>query len=151
MKRIKLRGEHGGSTVEFSIIAVVLLTIVFGIIEFGVLMFDQHVLTNASREGARAGVVMRIPRLPDAEIKMIITNYAKDHMVTFGAASTLDFGPWGSEDPDRWIIPDQNLRTGPLFGTDLRVTVKYQFNFLVLSIVGLDPITLKAETIMRME
>ena len=63
MKRMRLRGERGAAAVEFAITAVVLLMIVFGIIEFGILMFDKHVLTNASREGARAGIVMRIPRL----------------------------------------------------------------------------------------
>jgi hypothetical protein len=122
---------------------------VFGIIEFGILMFDQHVLTNASREGARAGVVMQIPRLSDAEIQAIVTNYAQEHMVTFGASKNLDFGPWASE-PD-WILPEEASRIGFLFGTELKVTVKYQFDFLFLSIVGLGPTTLKAETRMRLE
>lgn len=151
MKRIRLRGQHGASTVEFAIVAVVLLTIVFGIIEFGILMFDQHVLTNASREGARAGVVMRVPRLSDAAIKAIIANHAQENMVTFGTSNTLNFGPWPSEDPDMWISPAEANRVGALFGKELKVTVKYQFDFLFLSTVGLGPITLKAETIMRME
>ena len=72
MKRMRLRGERGAATVEFAIIAVVLLMIVFGIIEFGILMFDKHILTNASREGARAGIVMRITRLPDKDIPLFL-------------------------------------------------------------------------------
>jgi len=152
MKRRFLRREHGAATVEFAIVAILLLTLVFGIIEFGILMFDQHVLTNASREGARAGVVMRLPRLSDAAIKEIIEHYAQENMVTFGASDTLNFGPWPSEDPDVWISPAEVDRVGPsLFGTALEVTVKYQFDFLFLSTVGLGPITLKAETRMRME
>ena len=151
MKRIRLRGQRGAATVEFAIIAVFLLTLVFGIIEFGILMFDQHVLTNASREGARAGVVMRVPRLSDAAIKAVIENYAQQNMVTFGASNTLNFGPWPSEDPDVWISPAEADRVGVLFGEELKVTIKYQFDFLFLSNVGLGPINLKAETIMRME
>jgi hypothetical protein len=120
-------------------------------------MFDQHVLTNASREGARAGVVMRVPRLPDEGInpeegiKDIVIKYAEDHMVSFGASSTLDFGPWPGEDPDVWISPAEADRVGVLFGEELIVKVKYPFDFLVLSGFGLGPITLTAETRMRME
>lgn len=153
MKRIRLRGQRGATTVEFAIIAAVLLTLVLGIIEFGILMFDQHVLTDASREGARAGVVMRVPRLPDVipsssigneGIKDIVLRYAKGHMVTFGPSGTLDFD-------DIEVFPVEADRIGPLFGTELEVKVEYQFDFLFLSTVGLGPITLKAETIMRME
>ena len=151
MKRMRLRGERGAAAVEFAMIAVVLLMIVFGIIEFGILMFDKHVLTNASREGARAGIVMRIPRLPDEDIKDIVIKYAEDHMVSFGASSTLDFGPWPGEDPDVWISPADRDSGGVSFGTELIVKVKYPFDFLVLSGFGLGPITLTAETRMRME
>jgi hypothetical protein len=157
MKRIRLRGERGAATVEFAMVAIVLLMIVFGIIEFGILMFDQHVLTNSSREGARAGIVMRVPRLPDVGtspeegIKDIVIKYAEEHMVSFGASSTLDInvspdeiGRGAKKDPDGDIHP-------PPFGTMLTVTVTYPFDFLVLSGFGLGPITLTAETRMRME
>jgi len=63
MKRMSWRDEKGAAAVEFAVVAGLFLMIVFGIIEFGILMFDQHILTNASREGARAGVVMRAPRV----------------------------------------------------------------------------------------
>jgi hypothetical protein len=156
MKKKRLRVERGAAAVEFAMIAVVFLMIVFGIIEFGILMFDKHVLTNASREGARAGIVMRVPRLPDEDIQNIVIKYAEEHMVSFGASSTLDFGPWpdGPDedvDPDVWITPAMPDRVGLLFGKELKITVKYPFNFLVLSGFGLDPITLTAETRMRME
>lgn len=154
MKRMSLRNEKGAAAVEFAFVAILFLTIVFAIIEFGVLMFDKHVLTNASREGARAGIVMRIPRLPDNEIRKIIEDYAKENMVSFGPSSTLDFGPWLEEPElkDRYsIFPLEPDRIGDTFGTPLIITVKYPFNFLVLSNLGLGPKTLKAQTIMLME
>ena len=52
-----IRDEHGGSLVEFAVIAPLLFVILFGIIEFGILIYDKAVITNASREGARAGIV----------------------------------------------------------------------------------------------
>ena len=43
--------------VEFIILFPLFLLIVVGIVEFGHLWYVDHVITNASREGARAGVV----------------------------------------------------------------------------------------------
>ena len=141
MKSDFLRDEKAAATVEFAVVAGLLLTVVFGIIEFGILMFDYHILTDASREGARAGVVMRVPRVSDADIEAVVNGWAQNHMVSFGASSTLV----------TTVSPAEALRTGPLFGTELVVRVTYPFKFLFLSSVGMGPITLEAETRMRME
>ena len=155
MKRRFLRRERGATTVEFAIIAILLLTLVFAIIEFGILIFDQHVLTNASREGARAGVVMRLPRLSKDDIEVIVNKYAKEHMVTFGLPADPDIDlTWvwhKKEDPPIPPIILKESSANLSFGDELEVKVEYQFDFLFLSTVGLGPITLKAETIMRME
>lgn len=145
LKQRRRRRERGAATVEFAVIAVVLFLLVFGIIEFGILLFDKHILTNASREGARAGIVMTDGvRVTDDEIKQIVRDYAQEFMVSFRESSTLVF------DPD--ISPVESSRVGGgLFGTDLVVTVNYQFDFLLLSGIGLGPITLTAETRMKME
>jgi hypothetical protein len=39
--------------VEFALVAPLLFVLLFGIIEFGVILYDQAVITNVSREGAR--------------------------------------------------------------------------------------------------
>jgi hypothetical protein len=153
--KILVRGERGAATVEFAIIAIVLFTIVFGIIEFGILMFDKHVLTNASREGARAGVVMRIPRLSKDDIEVIVNKYAKEHMVTFGLPADPVIDPtWVWHKKEKPPIPPIILKessTNLSFGDELEVKVTYDFDFLFLSNLGLGPITLTAETRMRME
>ncbi len=51
MKTHRLQSEQGIATVEFSMIAVVLLVLAFGIIEFGSLIQAQAVVTNVGREG----------------------------------------------------------------------------------------------------
>ena len=48
---------------EFAIIAPLLFIILFGIIEFGILIYNKAMITNASREGARAGIVFSDPRI----------------------------------------------------------------------------------------
>ena len=57
-----LKNDRGGSLIEFVLIAWVLFLILFGIMEFGLIMYNQAVITNASREGARYGIVSRTPR-----------------------------------------------------------------------------------------
>jgi len=48
-----LQSDRGSVAVEFALLVPVLFLILFGIINFGVLMYNQAVITNASREGAR--------------------------------------------------------------------------------------------------
>ncbi|MGP8051774.1 MAG: TadE/TadG family type IV pilus assembly protein [Desulfobaccales bacterium] len=52
-----LASEAGSVAVEFIILFPLFLLIVVGIVEFGHLWYVDHVITNASREGARAAVV----------------------------------------------------------------------------------------------
>ncbi len=47
------QGERGAVSVEFGLIFPLLLLLVLGGMDFGHMFFMQHVITNASREGAR--------------------------------------------------------------------------------------------------
>ena len=60
---MKFTNRNGTAIVEFAIVLPVLLLILMGIIEFSFVLYDKAVLTNASREGARAGIVSQNPRL----------------------------------------------------------------------------------------
>lgn len=52
-----LSGEKGASAVEFAIILPILVMLVFGIIQFG-LVFNKYIaITHAAREGARLAAV----------------------------------------------------------------------------------------------
>ncbi len=63
----RLRSERGASLVEFALIAPLLFVLLFGIIEFGAMLYDQAVITNASREGARFAATYYInPAAPPA-------------------------------------------------------------------------------------
>ena len=56
------KNQSGAAAIEFALILPVMLLFIFGIIEFSLFMFNKQVLTNACREGARVGVVVRNPR-----------------------------------------------------------------------------------------
>jgi Flp pilus assembly protein TadG len=55
----KIRDCDGAAMVEFAIGCSVLIMLVLGIIEFGLLFYQKQVITNASREAARYGVTYR--------------------------------------------------------------------------------------------
>jgi Flp pilus assembly protein TadG len=50
-----LRGEHGGVAVEFAIIIPLFIFLVLGGLDFAHMFYIQHLVTTASREGARFG------------------------------------------------------------------------------------------------
>jgi len=61
MKRINLTSsqfsQRGVAAVEFALIAVILFTLIFGITEFGRVLFMMNTTTEATRLGARLAVV----------------------------------------------------------------------------------------------
>ena len=137
---MKLQAQHGASAIEFALVLPLLVMLVFGIIEFSLALYDKAVITNASREGARAGIVQALNRPLCGEITGVVDNYCKNYLITFGAAST----------------PATSCSNSPCpgFGQDLTVTVTYHYDFLVLpnfisSLVG--GTNLRAETVMRCE
>jgi len=137
--------QKGAAAVEFAIIANMLLVLVFGISEFGVLLYDKAVVTNASREGARAGIVFSNPDISDTEIASVVENYCKDFLINLGNPSVS--GCSLSPAPKRETDVDTGVR-------QLTVYVSFQYDYLVLpnfvaGIMG-HP-TLTAETVMRME
>lgn len=143
--RRRVRGGHKGrrrgqSLVEFVLILPVLLILLFGIIEFGLLLYNKQVITNASREGARYGIVSRSPRRSVDEIRAVVNDYCGNHLVTSG--STV---PTTTVDPDP---------TGGVFGDDLTVTVTFHYDFFALpsfitSLLG--GTDLRAQTTMKYE
>lgn len=142
---MRIRDEKGIALVEFAVVSPLLFVILFGIIEFGILFYDKAMITNASREGARAGIVFSQPgRISDDEIRQVVRNYCETHLISFDPGSTVS-------------IPDP-IRTGDEAGASLTVTVSYPFRFLVFSnliaLVGGDignTVTLSATTVMRLE
>jgi Flp pilus assembly protein TadG len=136
----RMKNNQGAAAIEFAFILPVLILMLFGIIEFSVLLYDKAMITNASREGARAGMVYSFPTpVPDTEIRNVVNNYCATNLITFGPAAT----------PTTTIA-----KTVETFGDAIRVRVTYPYNFLVLPnfVAGLvGGSTVSAETVMRME
>ncbi|MHB0858212.1 MAG: TadE/TadG family type IV pilus assembly protein [Anaerolineae bacterium] len=61
-----LSDERGQDLVEFALVFPLFALLVFGIMEFGIIIFSYNTVANAAREGARYAIVR--PTVSDAEI-----------------------------------------------------------------------------------
>jgi Flp pilus assembly protein TadG len=52
--------QKGVAAVEFAIVAPLLFLLIFGIISYGIMLYNQALITNATRTGARAGIVFSV-------------------------------------------------------------------------------------------
>jgi hypothetical protein len=135
---METRNQRGAAVVEFAVVLPLLLVILFGIVEFGLLFYNKQVLTNASREGARAGIAYK----SEAEITKIVEDYCR-----------------GTQSSSRLIRFDTDVDpvvtvTGVMgsYGDDLTVDVSYDYTFLVPNFFGSGPnLELTARTVMKME
>jgi hypothetical protein len=152
-------GQSGSSAIEFALVLPVLIVLLFGIVEFGVLFYDKAMITNASREGARLGVVHVAAAGCTAEgnkchpLNSEITKRVNDYLgVTAGVSSLLiSFGAASSLPSTSVELPD-----GDDFpGQRLRVTVSYEYGWLLLpnfvTDLGFDNKLLTATSEMRFE
>ena len=119
----KLKDQKGLTIVEFSIVALIFFMLIFGIIDFGLLLFNQQVITNAGREGARCGVVARPAgyKVNTDSIIAEVKKYAEDHIVSFG---------------DKKFTVEANFESGltfcDKFRDEMTVDVTYDYSFLFL-------------------
>ena len=90
------REEHGAELVEFALTFPLLLLVLVGIMDFGLLFQRYEVLTNAVREGARVGV---LPNYNAADIQNRVNQYLLGTSLsgatvttTVGAAQVVSIG-----------------------------------------------------------
>lgn len=123
-------GQKGASAVEFVIVLLLLLPLVFGIADVGIALYNKQVITNASREGARAGIARST-----TPIKTVVDNYCSGRLFPAGTLpSNVTFSGGGD------------------FQNNLTVTVTLDHNFMFAGIIGLSPtITMTGQTLMKME
>lgn len=140
--RAKLESQKGATAVEFAMVLPVLILLILGIIEFSLLLFNKQVITNAAREGARAGIVQAPTRVTEPEIITKVNTYCFNHLITWGGKTTPD------------VTSTAPCPAGAYSGADLTVTVKFHYTYLALpdfvsSLIGGTDLT--AESVMRCE
>jgi Flp pilus assembly protein TadG len=61
------RGEDGAELVEFAFVVVLLITLLYGIVTYGLILAAQATLTQAAADAARAGIVSASNAVTTAE------------------------------------------------------------------------------------
>jgi len=166
--KFNINNQKGAAAVEFALVLPLLLIFIFGVIEFGLLLYNKQVITNAVREGCRTGVVMRDSSLrvsaadflaEDNLIKNVTVGWATNNLVTFGG-DIFDAGDVTVYGVDTALTPHVSHTPRVLadfqFRDNLIVEATFSYNFLFLSINigpfnGIGPIPLSSVSIMKME
>jgi Flp pilus assembly protein TadG len=146
--------QRGVAAVEFAFVLPVLVLLIAGIVELGIALYDKAVITNASREGARAGVVLKSTKLTATDIQNVVLNYTSGYLVTFVSSSSP---PTPTVAATNYDVASGKTATAPVYGTfgnPLTVSVSYTYTGLLLgpmlsALTG--PITLTATTVMNNE
>ena len=81
-RAIPPKNQRGAAVVEFALILPILLLLLVGTIDASLALYDKAVITNASREGARAGIVARSPPVTPEEIVAVVNRYALPALVS---------------------------------------------------------------------
>lgn len=126
-----LKEQKGQALVEFAIVLPIILLLVMGILQFGMMMNSYIAIQNAAREGARAGIV----GCTDTEIQntIISTSPSLD-------ASNLTVS----------ITPNGANRKS---GDTLTINISYNYKLIVPIISSLfkNVVVLTGQTSMRVE
>jgi hypothetical protein len=170
--KMTIKNQKGASAVEFAIVLPLLLLLLFGIVEFGFLLYNKAMITNAAREGARAGIVFDETRLSESGICQVVYDYCEDHLINFDPAENVHCGLDADahhNDTHPKYTPagltsltdvDDAITSGSISsGDSLTVHIEYNYEFLVFPnlarLVGgsfsNDPQHLEAEVVMRYE
>ena len=125
--------RRGAAAVEFAVVAPVFLLLVFGMIEYGRMVMVQQVITNASREGARTGV---LDGSTNGDVLAVVDQYLSSGSIS---GATITVTPTNPEDAE--------------FGDPVTVTVDIPFSQVswLPSPMYLGGKTLSATTVMRRE
>nr|WP_241022327.1 TadE/TadG family type IV pilus assembly protein [Burkholderia sp. Ac-20353] len=134
------RDARGVVSLEFVLMLPFLLMVLLGIIDSSLILCDKAVITNASREAARAGVVVRVPMMSTTDVRNVALNYTQNGLITGGTATTPNV-----------TVTQAN---GTTSGSALTVSVTYTYTGLMLgsafsALTG--PVTISATTVMNYE
>ena len=164
MKTNFLRNKRGTAIVEMAIVLPLLLIILFGIVEFGVMLYDRQVITNASREAARAGIVQAVSRPTSTFVIGVVNDYCdpppagtQRRLFNLGGPlnlTTRTYWDNGNVAGYTWVEITGGNPICQNFPDNLRVEVTFPYDFLIfsrlISAFG-STINLTANTIMKCE
>lgn len=144
--------ERGAQAVEFALVLPFLLIVIFMIIDFAFLVYNQAVITNASREAARAGSVLRTTPWSTSSVAAVACTYVTGALISM-KSGTKTAACSGTADPVI-TVSNPNGNVPPQFGDPVTVQVTYVYAGFLNSAsgwIGVAPWSLSASSTMNHE
>lgn len=131
MLGVLLAKKNGQSIVETALILPIIVIILTGIVDFGLMFNNYLIIANASREGARSAAVGGTDISVSAAIDSLASNLSSVAL-------------------RKSIYPAESMRKK---GDEVIVTIEYDYKLLtpILSSAIPNPVHLKSKTVMRVE
>jgi Flp pilus assembly protein TadG len=125
--------SRGSTLVEFAFLIPIFFALVFGIIDFGRMLYSYHFVSNAAREATRWASVR------GADCSSLNDCHASQADVATYVASIapmgIDASPSRLSVTTNWVMPPNNLPICTTFPTNpgcaVKVQVNYQFKFIL--------------------
>lgn len=132
--------QDGQSLVEVALMLPVLILILAGVVDLGRVYYTYVTITNAAREGARAGASNPTD---NATIKSRTEDEAANSRMTISDSNiTIDCAPYGSSSFSSGFCASADP------GDQVRISVTVQFNLVTGYIFGLTALTLSNNAVM---
>ena len=127
-----LRDKSGGSFVEFGILASIFITLSFAVIDFGRMMWLNNTVEHVATEGARYAAVRGSDKASPVDVDQVKT-YVRDRATGIPAADMAINVTWS---------PSNNP------GGSVTVVVTYNYEYIIGSMLGFDPVDLEGRSTM---
>lgn len=112
--------HRGAQAVEFALVLPFLILIIFAVLDFFLLAYNKTVITGASREAARHGIILTTAAWNTATVRQVACDYTRTMLINVGAPA-ISTNCTGATDPQITVTP----AAAPAFNTPVTVTVTY--------------------------
>lgn len=130
---MNIKRQRGAQAVEFALVLPFFLALLLLVIDMGFLVFNKAVITNASREAARAGAVLTSAPWTTSAVATVACNYARNSLIST-SNGTHTSSCSGSADPVI-VVSNPNGHVPPNFGDPVSVSVTYPYQGLLKTLM----------------
>jgi len=138
----RLRGENGAGVVEYALVFILFVTIVFGVCGFGLALYDYHFVSHAAREATRWAAVNGHACASDSSCTAPAT--AADIQNYVAQLAPQGINPNNLTVTASWPSTDgicATVSNDP--GCAVQVQVSYSYAF-ILPLIGINPLNLSS-------
>jgi Flp pilus assembly protein TadG len=142
----RLRGEEGAALLEYALIFILFMMLLFGIMGMGQMLYSYHFVSSVARDATRWAAVngstcnsdgsCTAPAQP-GDVKTYVTNHTPLGIDSSQVTTTPTWNPAGSNGPTACATTDN------LPGCTVEVKVSYKYTF-VFPLIRTTPLTLSS-------